>query len=97
MAVLIVVRDIGNPFYLEVFKGVERVAREAGYSVLMANTESDKEREVEYFEMLSDGLADGMILMTGAVPKIRSGSQDRLPQCCRGPGNGRRLSTCRRS
>jgi len=69
MAVLIVVRDIGNPFYLEVFKGVERVAREAGYSVLMANTESDKEREVEYFEMLSDGLADGMILMTGAVPK----------------------------
>ena len=69
MAVLIVVRDIGNPFYLEVFKGVERVARQAGYSVLMANTESDKEREVEYFEMLSDGLADGMILMTGAVPE----------------------------
>ena len=69
MAVLIVVRDIGNPFYLEVFKGVERVARQAGYSVLMANTESDKEREIEYFEMLSDGLADGMILMTGAVPK----------------------------
>ncbi|OCW59572.1 LacI family DNA-binding transcriptional regulator [Hoeflea olei] len=68
MAVLIVVRDIGNPFYLEVFKGVERVARQAGYSVLMANTEGDREREVEYFEMLSDGLADGMILMTGAVP-----------------------------
>ncbi|MGJ8573290.1 MAG: LacI family DNA-binding transcriptional regulator [Hoeflea sp.] len=69
MAVLIVVRDIGNPFYLEIFKGVERIARQAGYSVLMANTEGDEEREVEYFEMLSDGLADGMILMTGAVPE----------------------------
>ena len=69
MAVLIVVRDIGNAFYLEVFKGVERVARQAGYSVLMANTESDIEREAEYFEMLRDGLADGMILMTGAVPE----------------------------
>lgn len=69
MAVLIVVRDIGNPFYLEVFKGVERIARQAGYSVLMANTEGDKEREVEFFEMLNDGLADGMILMTGAVPE----------------------------
>ena len=69
MAVLIVVRDISNPFYLEVFKGVERVARQVGYSVLMANTESDIEREAEYFEMLRDGLADGMILMTGAVPE----------------------------
>ena len=69
MAVLIVVRDISNSFYLEVFKGVERVARQAGYSVLMANTEGDIEREAEYFEMLRDGLADGMILMTGAVPE----------------------------
>ncbi|MEM5493011.1 LacI family DNA-binding transcriptional regulator [Hoeflea sp. AS16] len=69
MAVLIVVRDISNSFYLEVFKGVERVARQAGYSVLMANTEGDIEREAEYFEMLRDGLADGMILMTGVVPE----------------------------
>jgi LacI family repressor for deo operon, udp, cdd, tsx, nupC, and nupG len=81
MAVLIVVRDIGNPFYLEVFKGVERIARQAGYSVLMANTEGDKEREFEYFEMLSDGLADGMILMTGAVPETiqrRKGACDNV-------------------
>jgi LacI family repressor for deo operon, udp, cdd, tsx, nupC, and nupG len=68
MSVLMVVRDIGNPFYLEVMKGVEQAAREAGYSVLMGNTESNPERETEYFDMLRDGHADGMILMTGKLP-----------------------------
>jgi LacI family repressor for deo operon, udp, cdd, tsx, nupC, and nupG len=68
MAVLMVVRDIGNPFYLEVMKGVEQAAREAGYSVLMGNTENDPDREIEYFDMLRDGHADGMILMTGKLP-----------------------------
>jgi len=71
MAVLVVVRDVGNPFYLEVFKGVEAVAREAGYSVLMGNTGDDPDRESEYFDMLGDGHADGMILMTGRLPAAR--------------------------
>ncbi|CAI2931663.1 LacI family DNA-binding transcriptional regulator [Aminobacter niigataensis] len=68
MAVLMVVRDVGNPFYLEILKGVEATARAAGYSVLMGNTENDSDREVEYFDMLRDGHADGMILMTGKLP-----------------------------
>ncbi len=68
MAVLMVVRDVGNPFYLEIMKGVEATARAAGYSVLMGNTENNAEREVEYFDMLRDGHADGMILITGKLP-----------------------------
>ena len=69
MSILIVVRDIANPFYLEVFKGAEYAARAAGYSVLMGNSEDDPEREIEYFDMLRNGHADGMILLTGRVPK----------------------------
>lgn len=69
MAVLMVVRDVGNPFYLEILKGVEATARAAGYSVLMGNTENDSDREIEYFDMLRDGHADGMILMTGKLPE----------------------------
>lgn len=68
MAILLVVRDVANPFYLEIFKGVDAVAREAGYSVLMGNTEDHSERELEYFNMLRDGHADGMILMNGKLP-----------------------------
>lgn len=68
MSILMVVRDVGNPFYLEIFKGIEAAAREAGYVVLMGNTENDPDREAEYFDMLGDGHADGMILMTGKMP-----------------------------
>jgi LacI family repressor for deo operon, udp, cdd, tsx, nupC, and nupG len=78
MAVLMVVRDIGNPFYLEILKSVERTARAAGYSVLMGNTENDPDREIEYFDMLRDGHADGMILMTGKLPS-KGGHVDPLP------------------
>ncbi|MCL7997675.1 LacI family transcriptional regulator [Brucella sp. 21LCYQ03] len=67
MAILLVVRDVSNPFYLEIFKGVEAEARAAGFSVLMGNANNDPARAAEYFEMLQDGHADGMILMTGAL------------------------------
>lgn len=69
MNVLMVVRDVGNPFYLDILKGIEATARAAGYSVLMGNTENDPGREIEYFDMLRDGHADGMILMTGKLPQ----------------------------
>lgn len=78
MAVLMVVRDIGNPFYLEIMKGVEAAARASGYAVLMGNTENDPEREVEYFDMLRDGHADGMILMTGKLPSKEGFGGDRV-------------------
>ncbi len=68
-AVLMVVRDVGNPFYLDVLKGAEAAAREAGYAVLMGNTENDPERETGYFDMLRDGQADGMVLITGQLPE----------------------------
>lgn len=77
MAVLMVVRDVGNPFYLEILKGVESAARAAGYSVLMGNTENNPDREIEYFDMLRDGHADGMILMTGQLPQ-KPGFAERL-------------------
>lgn len=79
MTVLLVVRDVGNPFYLEILKGVEQSARAAGYSVLMGNTESDPARESEYFGMLSDGHADGMILMTGKLPEASPESTQGWP------------------
>ena len=69
MAVLLVVRNMSNPFYLEIFNGVEAVAREAGYVLLMGNTEDEAARDIEYFDMLRDGNADGMILMTGQAPE----------------------------
>ena len=74
MAVLLVVRDIGNPrSHLDVGQAA-RMARAAGYAVLMGNAERSG-RESEYFDMLCDGHADGMILMIGfplpSTPEFR--------------------------
>lgn len=82
-AVLMVVRDVGNPFYLDVLKGVEAAAREAGYAVLMGNTENDPEREIGYFDMLRDGQADGMVLITGKLP-AGSDFREVVPQMANG-------------
>lgn len=78
MSIIVAVRDISNPFYLEVFKGAEAVAHAARYTVLMGNTESNPAREAEYFEMLRDGNADGMILMTGSLPTGWTGPKSSL-------------------
>jgi len=66
-SIFLVVRDMHNPFYLEVFRGVEAEARARGYNVLMGNTEDCVERGREYLQMLKARHADGMILMTGKL------------------------------
>ncbi|MDJ0885521.1 MAG: LacI family DNA-binding transcriptional regulator [Desulfobacterales bacterium] len=67
-SIFLVVRDMHNPFYLEVFQGVEAEARALGYNVFMGNTEDSAQRGREYFQMLKTRYADGMILMTGKLP-----------------------------
>lgn len=66
--VILLVRKIDNPFYLEVFRGVEAAAREHGLSVLMGNVENDDDGGRRYFNMVRERAADGMILMTGQRP-----------------------------
>ncbi len=66
--VILLVRDISNPFYLDVFKGVEDVASSAGYKVLMGDARSDPARVLHYIDMVRERHADGLILMTGSMP-----------------------------
>ncbi len=77
--VILVVRDIANPFYLEIFRGVEQQAHDLGYSVLMGNTRDDPDRERLYFDMVAGRHADGLILMTGTLPGEFLQQQRRLP------------------
>jgi LacI family repressor for deo operon, udp, cdd, tsx, nupC, and nupG len=55
-----------SPFFFEVFRGVERAARESGYSVLMGHTKRDIGREHMFFDQVASRRADGIILMTSA-------------------------------
>lgn len=77
--VILLVRDIGNPFYLEIYKGVEEAASEAGYKVLMGDARNDEMRVANYIEMVRQKHADGLILMTGQFPEDLASRPALLP------------------
>jgi LacI family transcriptional regulator len=61
-AIGVVVPDITNAFYPEVIRGVEDIAREAGYSVLLCDSNEDPGREAEHLNSLFSRRVDGVLL-----------------------------------
>jgi LacI family repressor for deo operon, udp, cdd, tsx, nupC, and nupG len=51
--VVVLVRDIGNPFYLEIYKGIDEVAREAGYRVLLSDARDEEAQVYQHIEMMA--------------------------------------------
>jgi LacI family repressor for deo operon, udp, cdd, tsx, nupC, and nupG len=62
--------DIANPFFSEVIRGIEQVAHENGYSVLLGETQGSLVREQAYADMVAARQADGIITMSPRVPAI---------------------------
>jgi LacI family transcriptional regulator len=58
----LIVPDITNPFYTELIHVVQRRARQAGYSVLLCDSEQDVERELSLIRLMRAHLAAGTIL-----------------------------------
>ncbi|WP_208229074.1 ribose operon transcriptional repressor RbsR [Brenneria izadpanahii] len=52
-----------NPFYAEVVRGVERSCYERGYSLILCNTEGDRDRMSRSLETLLQKRVDGVLLM----------------------------------
>ncbi|MEO6527733.1 MAG: LacI family DNA-binding transcriptional regulator [Gemmatimonadaceae bacterium] len=57
-----VIKEIDNPFFGDVVTGAEREARRRGYSILIANSESDFAREREVVDVLREKDVDGLII-----------------------------------
>ena len=66
--ILLLVPDIGNPFFSEILSGIERGASKAGYNVLIGDTQNEPEREATYAAYLRSNQADAMILLNGRLP-----------------------------
>ncbi|QDI91928.1 LacI family transcriptional regulator [Salicibibacter halophilus] len=62
--ILIVVPNITNPFFSNVLLGIESVAFENGFQVLLTDTQNQKENEEIIFELLRNKQVDGVILLT---------------------------------
>src|ERR1035437_30401 len=60
----IVMPQFASPFYAEVLRGVEDVASEHGYAILVSNSRGDAERERKEIFVLISRRVDGILLAT---------------------------------
>jgi LacI family transcriptional regulator len=58
----LVVLDVTNPFFTEVARGVEDVANEAGYVVILCNSDSSAEKEGRYLHVLQEQRTAGVLI-----------------------------------
>src|SRR5690348_1323527 len=58
----LVVPDVENPFFADVFRGVERVAQRHGYMVFLGSSDEDAGTEKRYLELMRAESVDGLIL-----------------------------------
>jgi LacI family transcriptional regulator len=58
----LMITDINNPFYTALARGVEDVAQEAGFSVLLCNTDEDQKKQDRYLEVAAKERVAGVIL-----------------------------------
>lgn len=68
---LALIPSISNPFYTEIINGIEDIAIEQGYNILLCATDSTPNREDIYFNLLKSRLADGIISMDPTVNKAK--------------------------
>lgn len=65
--VLVLVPNL-NPFFIEVYAGIEDAAGELAFTALLANTKGDPALERVYLDQVMGGAAAGSILLTGLLP-----------------------------
>jgi LacI family transcriptional regulator len=58
----VIIPNILNSFFAKVFSGIEKVADERGYNVIMCISNESLEKEAHTMEMLSNGTIDGFVL-----------------------------------
>ncbi len=82
---LTMVPDFGNPFYAAIVRGIDSVARQNGYFMLLCDTGADPGRERSYFDLLRGRRADGAICLDpAAIQKALVEEASALPwvACC---------------
>src|ERR1700730_14563868 len=63
----LIVSDIRNPFFASVARGVEDVAQEQGYTLVLCNSDEDAERETACLNALESRAVDGVLLASAGV------------------------------
>ncbi|WP_338555385.1 LacI family DNA-binding transcriptional regulator [Paenibacillus sp. KS-LC4] len=63
----IIVPDLTNPFFPEVFAGAEEEAQHSGHTFLLSNSIGDHAKESEYLSIMREKRVDGVIFLGGRI------------------------------
>src|ERR1700738_399063 len=63
----LIISDIRNPFFASVARGVEDVAQEQGYTVVLCNSDENAEREAACLNALETRAGDGVLRASAGV------------------------------
>jgi len=68
----LVVLDVANPFFTDVARGVEDEASKSGLSVILCNSDDQRNKETRYLELLEEHRVQGILItpVTGADDRI---------------------------
>ena len=78
--ILVMVPSIMNNVFPQMIAGIDLVANQAGYKVLLGNTYQDPDKAYSYIEELKQKQVDGMILLTTRLDnKVITDIADRYP------------------
>ena len=71
--------DVTNPFWTTVARAVEDTAMDAGYAVILCNTDEDEAKEARYLDLLLRRRIDGLVIApTEASTRILHSLEGRL-------------------
>jgi DNA-binding LacI/PurR family transcriptional regulator len=63
----LIVTDIQNPYFPQIVRAVEDVARVRDYSVILADGRRDADREIQSLELLAERQVDGLLIASSAL------------------------------
>jgi LacI family repressor for deo operon, udp, cdd, tsx, nupC, and nupG len=88
--ILAVLPDVSNVFFSRVLRGISDTLVAQGYSLIIADTRNNPEREAQYAEFILAGRVDGVLLLNGrsllSAPQGRAAAVPTVSLCERIPG-----------
>jgi LacI family repressor for deo operon, udp, cdd, tsx, nupC, and nupG len=79
MMALVVVPNIGNPFFSEVLRGIDETLSEEGYGLIIGNLDQTAAKESRFVDVVFAGQVDGVILLNGHLLQGRGRSLAEAP------------------
>lgn len=70
-AIIVLVPNLGKPFFSSIIGAITEVAAANGFSVLISDTQINDRFDPHMFELAQDGRADGIIMLDGALPPAK--------------------------